>query len=327
MTILAVIPCLNEVGHIGDLIEQLRLGSTIRTIVVADGGSRDGSREIVERLAQTDPRIILLHNPQRIQSAGVNLAVQIHGEDHQWLLRVDAHCLYPPNYAMRLLEAAEKTGASSVVVPMRTVGKSGFQHAIAAAQNSALGTGGSPHRHIGKGRFVEHGHHALMDLQMFRRLGGYCESMPCNEDAEFDYRQVHAGGRIWLEPDASIVYFPRATPLALWQQYFRYGVGRARNMRRHMMRLRSRQVAPLAVPIAVMMLPLATVHPLFALPAAAWMAACLSVGLFVGYRSGGGWHLLAGYAAAIMHLAWGLGFLRAAAAAGLPPPRYGLAAS
>lgn len=326
MTVLAVIPCLNEAAHIGGLLKELLLGSTIRTIVVADGGSRDGSREIVERLAQTDARIILLNNPQRIQSAGVNLAVQIHGEGHQWLLRVDAHCLYPTDYGNLLLEAAEKTGASSVVVPMRTVGKSGFQHAVAAAQNSVLGTGGSPHRHIGEGRFVEHGHHALMELQMFRRLGGYCESMPCNEDAELDYRQVQAGGKIWLEPNASIVYFPRKTPLALWQQYFRYGIGRARNMRRHMMRLHSRQVAPLAVPVAVMMLPLAIVHPLFALPATAWLVVCLLVGLLVGYRNGGGWRLLAGFAAAIMHLAWGLGFLRAAAAARVPPPRYGLAA-
>ncbi|GGB75660.1 glycosyltransferase family 2 protein [Blastomonas aquatica] len=325
MTVLAVIPCLNEAGHIGALLEQLLVGSTLCTIVVADGGSLDGSCEIVERLAQADPRIKLLHNPQRIQSAGINLAVEIHGEGHQWLLRVDAHCLYPPDYAVLLLEAAKKTSASAVVVPMQTVGKSGFQLAVAAAQNSVLGTGGSPHRHIGEGRFVDHGHHALMELQMFRRLGGYCESMPCNEDAELDYRQIRTGGKIWLEPNASIVYFPRATPIALWRQYFRYGVGRARNMRRHMMRPHVRQVAPLVVPVAVMMLPLAIAHPLFALPAAFWLAACLLVGLFVGYRDGGGWRFLAGFAAAIMHLAWGLGFLRAGAATRIPPPQYGLA--
>ena len=309
MSVLTVIPCLNEAAHIEALLEQLLRDPTHATIVVADGGSTDGSRDIVKALAERHPRVHLLDNPDRIQSAGVNRAVAAFGAGHDWLLRVDAHCTYPDDYARMLIEAAETHEADAVVVPMITHGDTGFQAAVATASNSALGTGGSPHRHLVEGRFVEHGHHALMRLSHFTRAGGYCEAMACNEDAELDHRMAELGARLWLEPGAAIGYLPRATPAKLWKQYFKYGAGRARNLLRHRMRPRLRQLVPLAVPASLLSLPLALLHPIFALPFFAWLGLVLGLGALIGLRAGGGLRLLAGVAAAIMHLSWGLGFI------------------
>ncbi|UUL82390.1 glycosyltransferase family 2 protein [Sphingomonas qomolangmaensis] len=325
MNLLVVIPCLNEAAHLGGLIAQLLCDPSIDLLVVADGGSIDGSQRIVQDLAAHDPRVRLINNSARIQSAGINRAVAQYGDGYRWLLRVDAHCHYPDGYASTLLRAADAQSASAVVVPMLTQGKCGFQLAVATAQNSVLGTGGSAHRHLGEGRLVDHGHHALLRLDLFRKIGGYCEAMPCNEDAELDHRQTLAGGRIWLEPTAAIVYFPRSRPGALWRQYYRYGVGRARNLRRHRMRPHLRQLAPLAVPAALTLLPLAAWHPIFALPVIAWLLLCLLLGAAIGTRKGGGWRMAAGIAAAIMHAAWAFGFI--AEMIGNPrsiAPRYGL---
>lgn len=325
MNLIAVIPCLNEAAHLDGLIRQMLADRAIDLLVVADGGSTDGSQRIVQDIARGEPRLLLIDNPARIQSAGVNRAVAEQGDGYRWLLRIDAHCRYPDGYATILLRAADAQSASAVVVPMLTQGKSGFQLAVATAQNSVLGTGGSAHRHLGQGRFVDHGHHALLRLDLFRRIGGYCEAMPCNEDAELDHRQALAGGRIWLEPAAAIVYFPRTRPIALWRQYHRYGIGRARNLRRHRMRPHLRQLVPLAVPAALALLPLAAWHPVFALPAFAWVILCLTLGAVIGARQGGGWRLAAGVAAAIMHAAWAFGFI--AELIGNPrgvPPKYGL---
>lgn len=324
MSVLAVIPCLNEAPHLAKLIKQMLDDATIDLLVVADGGSTDGSREIVASMAD-GKRLVMLDNPDRIQSAGVNRAVATFGGQHQWLLRIDAHCLYPDGYAEKLLASAQRYKASAVVVPMVTVGKAGLQLAIAAAQNSILGTGGSPHRHLVEGRFVEHGHHALMDLDLFRAVGGYCEAMPCNEDAEFDHRQQVAGGAIWLEPAAAITYFPRSDLRSLWKQYRRYGQGRARNLRRHGMRPKMRQLLPLCVPLALGLAFLGPVNPVFLIPAASWFLLCILAGVAVGIKAGGGWALAAGLAAATMQLSWALGFIaewvtNPAGAA----PRYGL---
>ena len=115
--------------------------------------------------------------------------------------------------------------AASVVVAMRSQGHEGFQAAVAAVQNSLLGAGGAPHRRTGKAQFVDHGHHALFDLQRFMAIGGYDESASHNEDAEFDIRLARTGGTIWLTRAVEVTYFPRASIKALYRQYKCYGRG------------------------------------------------------------------------------------------------------
>ena len=80
------------------------------------------------------------------------------------MVRIDAHCGYPVKYVDLLLDSAARHDATSVVVPMVTRGEACFQDAAAAAQNSVMGTGGSPHRHLVTGRYVDHGHQMLDDL-------------------------------------------------------------------------------------------------------------------------------------------------------------------
>jgi succinoglycan biosynthesis protein ExoA len=308
--LLIVIPCLDEEAHLPVLLDQLLRDNPDGRIVVADGGSRDRSRAIVTERAARHPGLTLMDNPARIQSAGVNRAVATYAGGCDWLLRVDAHCDYPGGYAQGLLAAAEAHEATSVVVPMMTVGKACFQRAVAAAQNSVIGTGGSPHRHVGEGRFVDHGHHALMRIDLYRAAGGYREDMPHNEDAELDLRLAAAGGRIWLEPGQAITYYPRRDPASLWRQYRGYGRGRARTLALHGQRPKVRQMVPLAVAGAAALALLTPIWWPFALPLIGWALLVLGVGLLVGARAGGGCALACGAPAMIMHLAWSIGFIQ-----------------
>lgn len=315
---LIVIPCLNEAKHIEALLTQITGGCPDTVVVVADGGSTDGSQALVERCAASMPNVRLLDNPKRLQSAAVNLAAREFGTGRRWLVRIDAHCRYPDGYVAGLLAAARAHDATSVVVPMVTRGEACLQRAIAAAQNSVLGTGGSAHRHVGHGRFVDHGHHALFDLAAFRAVGGYDESFSHNEDAELDQRLIKAGGRIWLEPEQAIIYFPRRTLTSLFRQYLNYGIGRARTLARHRAPMKLRQAAPLvvapAVAIAMVGLVAALRWPLagaLALPAIAWASICLGYGALLAVRSRSLCVLAAGVAAMTMHLAWSAGFLYA----------------
>jgi succinoglycan biosynthesis protein ExoA len=259
-----------------------------------------------------------MRNERRIQSAAVNLAAERFGTGKTWLARIDAHCEYPPHFVNGLILTAEEKHASSVAVPLRTKGHSCFQRAVAAAQNSVLGTGGSAHRVGRTGRFVEHGHHALMDMITFKAAGGYCESMSHNEDAELDIRFAAAGGRIWLEPSLAVTYYPRSTAGSLFRQYLCYGRGRARTMLRHRKVPRVRQTLPLAVAPAILM-GIAGVGfwSILALPLLLWSAACILWGAWLGFRSRSGCETLSGFAAMIMHAAWSLGFWRECVGRGL----------
>ncbi|WP_315924578.1 glycosyltransferase family 2 protein [Mesorhizobium sp. SP-1A] len=307
---MVVIPCLNEVDHIGDLIDQLlepaeRLGMKI---VVADGGSTDGTRSTVREITETEPRVVLLENPRRLQSAALNLAVAEFGHEADYLIRIDAHGGYPDDYCERLLEEALETGADSVVVSMATMGFGPFQKATAAAQNSKLGNGGSPHREGVPGHWTDHGHHALMRVEAFRAVGGYDESFSHNEDAELDHRLAAAGYRIWMTDKTFMTYYPRATAGALFRQYLGYGRGRARNIIKHGTQLKTRQAIPLLVLPAVAGTSLAVLSTTALIPAALWAAACLGYGTWMAVSQRNPYGPLAGVSAMVMHLAWSTGF-------------------
>jgi succinoglycan biosynthesis protein ExoA len=200
---------------------------------------------------------------------------------------------------------------------MNTIGEGCFQRAAAAAQNSKIGTGGAAHRSGTTGGWVDHGHHALMAIDAFRRAGGYDEGFSHNEDAELDLRLAADGGRIWLATDLVLDYHPRARPAALFRQYLNYGRGRAKTVARHKTPLKPRQMLPLAVApavgLAILALLAAPVAPwslVLAGPALAWALACLLAGLLIGLKLGQPCAAASGAAAMVMHLGWSLGYWR-----------------
>ena len=307
---MVVIPCLNEADHIGPLLEQLRAPADRfdMAVIVADGGSTDGTREIVETISGDSDQVVLLRNPKRIQSAAVNLAVATYGDYFENLIRIDAHGDYPEDYCDRLIAEATATDADSVVVSMATKGVGVFQKAAAAAQNSKLGNGGSPHREGAKGHWTDHGHHALMRVAAFRAVGGYDDSFSHNEDAELDYRLAAAGYRIWMTDKTFMVYYPRASIGSLFRQYLGYGRGRARNILKHHTLPKIRQAIPLLVFPVVAGASLAFLNLAALIPAGLWIAACIGYGIWMAIGQRNPYGPLAAFSAMVMHLAWSLGF-------------------
>ena len=312
MTATVIIPTLNEIAHIETLLSQLLCEpeTVVGEILVADGGSSDGTRDVVSDFARRSSRVRLIDNPERIQAAGVNRAVAAADQRFDSLVRIDAHALYPADYVARLLACLEATGADTVVVRLATRGHGGFQNAVAIAQNSRIGTGGSAHRMGGMSDWVDHGHHAAFRRAIFERAGGYDESFEANEDAELDARIRAQGGRIWLDATIPVVYYPRGTIRGLARQYFRYGSGRARTSSKHGERLRLRQVLPPAIVLIMgfSLIVAALVPALLIVPLLYALALIAASGLLaVAARSVDG--LMAAPALAAMHIAWGSGFL------------------
>jgi len=65
-------------------------------ILIADGMSTDGTREIIRQYQQSHPNILLIDNPGRIVPTGMNAAIrEAHGEI---IIRVDGHCIIAPDY-------------------------------------------------------------------------------------------------------------------------------------------------------------------------------------------------------------------------------------
>lgn len=311
-SVLVVIPCLNEEQHIASVVAKLAAEAdrVDLKIVIADGGSTDQTRPIVQALARSNPRIRLLENAKRIQGAGINSAVWTYGDRARFLIRVDAHASYPDRYCESLLIAQARTSADSVVVSMRTEGSTCFQRAAAAAQNSILGNGGSAHRNKTADRWVDHGHHALMTVDAFRAIGGYDETFSHNEDAELDNRLVEGGFRIYLTGEAQVTYYPRGTVAGLFRQYFNIGRGRARNFLKHGKNTKLRHLVLAAVAPALCLIVLSPLAGIFALPALAWASLCIGCGIVLGFRLRDACAAAAGVAAMAMQAGWSFGFFR-----------------
>ncbi|NTF17702.1 glycosyltransferase family 2 protein [Agrobacterium rubi] len=314
-----VIPTLNEQDYIiGTLVELSASAEGFEhEIIVADGGSTDDTRRLVRDYAERHAQPIrLIDNPARLQAAAVNLAAREADPRATILLRADAHCAYPPGFVSVTVTALLTMEAQSVVVPMIATEDKGagtYQEAVALAQNSRLGNGGSSHRDGRAGSaFVDHGHHAAFDIGFFRELGGYDESFITNEDAEYDARVIAAGGRIWMIRAGEIQYFPRSSPGKLARQYFGYGRGRCATIIKHRMQPKPRQMAPLAI-FLVMAL------SLLSLPLCVFSLATVLgyVGLTLVYALGISGSRTSRSATAfktcsalmIMHNAWGAGFM------------------
>lgn len=308
-----VMPALNEERYIrASILSILPRSETIGyELLVMDGGSTDATQEIVEEIARENPRIRLVRNPRRIQSAAMNIAAAICDPKTKIIVRADCHALYPADFVAHCVESLLTKDCASVVVSMHAVGRTPVQDAIAAAQNSRLGNGGSRHRMAGASGYVDHGHHAAFDLATFRSLGGYDEMAPFNEDAEFDARLTEAGGRIFLDGRLTIDYFPRASFRQLYRQYYRHGWGRANTLIKHAMMPKLRQILPVLV--FIMCVTALAAWPIIGhwalIPPAFYVVACLAWGALLAIANRRTSLVLSGLAAIGMHMSWAVGFL------------------
>ncbi len=322
-SILAVIPTLNEERHIETCIRSLMAGDASLgevPLVVADGGSTDNTVKIVERLKSEFPNLQLIHNPKQLQAAAMNLAVSsASSPGTRYIVRCDAHSIYPTGFILSVAGALQSTGAASIVIPMDAIGDTCFERANAWIVDTPLGSGGSVHRGGKTSGYVDHGHHAGFNIEMFRQVGGYDETFSHNEDAEYDERVAQAGGKIYLDADIRIRYIPRGSVSRLAKQYFNYGTGRARNVRKHGQRLKIRQALPIFALLASTggLIASSVFLPALILPAGyVSVLAAASVAVAVWKRSSCG--LLAGLISGTMHMSWAAGFLKEAMSGSKP---------
>lgn len=320
------------VGCLERLLPQLRDADEL-VVVAADEGSAATAASL------GDARVRVVDNPDGSTPAALNRGIA--ATDRPVVLRVDAQSRIPDGYRDRVVEVMARTGAAVVGGRQDARADTGFAAAVAQAMNSPLGHGGAGYRSGAVAGPVDTVYLGTFRRDVLEHVGGFDETFLTNQDAELNERIRRAGGEVWLVPDLAVGYLPRQDVRALARQFHAYGRGRARTARRHRGSLRRRQLAaPVLVGSLALSLVLALVAPLVLPPEVrTWTLVPLLV-VVTGYGSViavGAWSTTAGkpvraagvaLALAIMHLAWGLGFLRTILSPGLDPdgasaPRQG----
>lgn len=288
--------------------------ASLDRIVVALAPSDDDTAAIVAAWAREDDRVLVLANPEGIVSTGLNRALDAVGS--RYVVRIDGHCLVPPDYVGRLLATAQQTGASCTGPRLRTVGTTRTQRAVAAAMSSAFGVGGARFRTSTTSGYVDTVAFGLYDREQLRELGGYRPELVRNQDDELNARLRRSGGTIYLDADVYVDYYPRRSFLSLWRQYFEYGYWRAVTARSFGDRLGLRQLVPgvFVAGLAGGLVLAATgwVWPLV-LSLVAYLGVLALLGLQTARRTADlRIALMSAPAAAVLHLAYGCGMWRSA---------------
>ncbi|HEY3037858.1 MAG TPA: glycosyltransferase family 2 protein [Pyrinomonadaceae bacterium] len=311
-----LMPVRNEAGFIQRSLEAVLAQDyplDRMEVIIADGLSDDGTRDVVEALRLQNPNVNLINNPGQIVSTGLNAALRL--AKGEIIVRVDGHCEIARDYVRRCVSHLTDGKVDCVGGPLETIGETYTARAIAVAMSSTFGVGGSAFR-VGarEAKFVDTVAFPGYRRETIRRAGPFDEELVRNQDDEYSYRVRKLGGRILLSPDIQSRYYSRASFRKLWKQYFQYGYWKVRVLQKHSRQMSARQFVP---PLFLMTLLLSVLSaPLFMvsrwLLAATLIAyAVLSLGATIAAARRNGWRLLPLFPVAftIIHVAYGAGFL------------------
>ena len=223
-------------------------------VFVADGGSTDGTQDIVKNLALEDARVKLLHNPLKVQSAGLNLILQECTGDI--FLRADAYSDYAPDYIEKCVEVLLESKALNVGGAQRFIAKTDFQVGVALASKSILGSGGAKYRNPDYDGYADTVYIGCFWKQALVEVGGFDTSQITNQDAELNQRLLEKSqNSIYISSEIRVWYYSRKTFKSLYIQYFKYGRGRYLTSIKHSVKSQIRGILPfLAISLTILLL-------------------------------------------------------------------------
>ena len=311
-----LMPVRNDASHIERSLSAVLRQDYPRDrmeIIVADGLSDDGTRDVIEAFQLQNPNVRLIDNPGKIVSTGLNTALRV--AKGEIIIRVDGHCEVASDYVRLCVAHLTEADIDCVGGPLETLGETYVASAIAAAMSSTFGVGGAAFR-VGTqaDRLVDTVAFPAYKRETIRQAGDFDEELVRNQDDEYNYRVRKLGGRILLSPDIRARYYSRSSLFKLWKQYLQYGYWKVRVMQKHPLQMQLRQFVPALFIIALGALlttaPFLVVNQWLLLATLiAYTVLCLAASVSAAAKTD--WRLLPllPIAFTIIHFAYGSGFL------------------
>ncbi len=310
-----VIPCRNEANHIAACLQSVLAFEGISggfEVIVADGMSEDGTRDIVAQISAQDRRVRLIDNPQCHTSAALNHGIRTACGDI--IVRIDAHTEYAPDYLKECMAVLEETQADNVGGAARTKAHSYLHRAIAAAYHSRFAVGNANFHQPDYEGYADTVPYGCWHKARLLEIGLFDEELIRNQDDELNLRLTRAGGKVYQSPRIRSWYTPRASLANLFRQYWQYGYWKVRVIQKHRLPASVRHLIPgtfagLLLLLLVLSPFAATARMGFLVLSSIYIVATLAASTITAKRSE--WQLLPVLPAvfACYHFGYGFGFL------------------
>lgn len=253
-----ILPLYNEEKYIKKCIESL-VNQTYPTEnmewILVDGNSNDKTVKIIKSYIDvgTYP-IILLNNEKKKTPYALNMAIeQARGK---YIIRLDAHSYFYPDYIEKCVYYLDNTDADNVGGIAETEA-SGFRgQAIAQMLSTKFGVGGSDFR-IGEGnRYVDTVPFGAFRREVFEKVGLFNTKLLRSEDNDMNSRIRQSGGKIWLSEDIRFKYYCRDTVKGILKMGLQNGNALFFTLRENPKAMSLRHFIPFAFLLSLIILPL-----------------------------------------------------------------------
>lgn len=310
-----IIPCRNEVKYIekcmSSILDQKIDGGGFEVIIV-DGMSDDGTREVIAKMAQNDKRIHCIDNLARTTPQAMNLGLAKAKFD--LILRIDAHALALPGFITKSIDAVKSaTDIMCAGGSIINIYENSIAEQIGFAMQSRFGVGNATFRVGGAKQFVDTLAFGIYKKEVFDKIGNFNEELVRNQDDELNFRLTSAGYKILYDPEIQSKYFVRSSVSKLSKQYYQYGYWKVYVNRMHQTITSIRQLVPLLFVLGLIFgLVTTVIYQPFIWVLLLGVAFYSLLAIFFGIKSAG--KIMLGLKVArifpILHFSYGWGYLR-----------------
>jgi len=315
-----IVPCYNEQATIRQLLEAIYHQTYPKNefeVVIADGLSTDHTRSVINEYQRTHPdlEVRIIDNFLRSIPSGLNRAIE--AAKGTYIVRMDAHSIPNCNYIQTCINGLEEGLGDNIggIWKIQPGATTRIAKAIAIAASHPLGAGDAHYRIGGVAQEVDTVPFGAFPRKLIDKIGMFDETLLSNEDYEFNARLRESGGRVWLDPTISSIYYARPTLRELAKQYWRYGYWKAQMLHKHPKTLRWRQILPpifmvTIVTLGILSIALGVPRGLLAVIVLLYTIVNFSIGIQMSLKhSNLSLSIGVPLALATIHFSWGTAFL------------------
>jgi len=234
-----LIPILNEEKTLRQCLDsllQVDYPAEKMEILLAMGKSTDGSRAIVEEYAQKHPNIKILENPTGNTAIGRNICIE-HATG-EMLMNYSGHVVTDKNLLKALAITLQSLSGDVAAVGCSNLspGKQNFVGEVSGAAFLSFMGGRSffsQNSVFSEERYTDHLSFSCYRKEAVQKVGGFDPVFWCGQDYELDIRLRKAGYKILYTPKTKVYHFKRDSVQSLWRQMYRYGIARAKMVKKH----------------------------------------------------------------------------------------------